>query len=200
MKNFQNIAIGVLTILVIILFYAQFSGKSSQSGSAAKAGVDNSAKELRFAYVDIDSIQANYEFYKAKSAEFDKKKENADRQLNGSFQKIEGERAAFAQRGNAITQAEYESFQRNYTSKMQNLENQKRVMEGQIQEEGFKMMEDFRKRINDFLIEFNKKKKYTYIFTDGGGINFLFFKDSTQNITKEVVDGLNAAYQKAGSK
>ncbi|MFN5642757.1 MAG: OmpH family outer membrane protein [Sphingobacteriales bacterium] len=200
MKNFQNIAIVILAILVTILFYVQFSGTSSKSVSSAKSVSGNEAKELKIAYVDIDSIQANYEFYKAKSAEFEKKKENADRQLNGSFQKIEGERAAFAQRGNSITQAEYESFQRDYTTKMQNLENQKRVMEGQIQEEGFKMMEDFRKRINDFLIEYNKKKGYTYIYTDGGGINFLFYKDSTQNITKEVVDGLNAAYRKAGSK
>lgn len=199
MKNFQNLALAVLAILVAVLFYLQFSDRSSSPAAAVKAA-DGSAKQLKVAYVDLDSIQAKYEFYKTKTAEFDKRKETADRQLNGSFQKIEGERAAFAQRGNSITQAEYEAFQRDYTRKMQNLEEQKRVMENQIQEDGIKIMEDFRKRINDFLVEYNKTKGYSYIFSDGSGINVLFYKDSTYNITNEVVDGLNAAYRKAGSK
>ena len=198
MKNFQNVALVVLAVLVTVLFYLQFSGKSASAATAAKA--DGSGSSLKIAYVDLDSIQANYEFYKTKTAEFDKKKEIADRQLNNSFQKIEGERAAFAQRGNSITQAEYEAFQRDYTRKMQNLEDQKRVMEGQIQEEGLKIMDDFRKRINEFLIAYNKEKKYSYIFSDGSGVSVMFYKDSTYNITKEVVDGLNAAYRKAGSK
>lgn len=199
MKNFQNVALSVLAVLVAVLFYFQFSGKSSAPAASAKSA-DGSAKQLKIAYVDLDSIQAKYEFYKTKTGEFDKKKETADRQLNGSFQKIEGERAAFAQRGNSITQAEYEAFQRDYTRKMQNLEEQKRVMETQMQEDGIRIMEDFKKRINDFLAEYNKQKGYSYIFSDGSGINVLFYKDSAYNITNEVVDGLNAAYRKAGSK
>lgn len=198
MKNIQNVALVVLAVLVTVLFYFQFSGKSSSSAAAVKA--EGAGPALKVAYVDLDSIQANYEFYKTKTAEFEKKKEIADRQLNGSFQKIEAERAAFAQRGNSITQAEYEAFQRDYTRKMQNLEQQKRVMEGQIQEEGLQILQDFKKRIDSFLVEYNKEKKYSYIFSDGSGVNVLFYKDSTYNITKEVVDGLNAAYRKAGSK
>lgn len=197
MKNIQSIAIAVLAVLVGILFFKQFSGNSgSGSGSVAS----DSARTLKIAYVDLDSIQEKYEFYKAKMAEFEKKKETADRQLNGSFQRIEGERAAFAQRGNAITQAEYEAFQRDYTRKMQNLEEQKRLMEGQIQEEGIRTMEDLRKRINDFLAEFNKKQGYSYIFSHSSAMNVMFYKDTTYNITNEVVAGLNEAYRKAGSK
>lgn len=195
MKNIQSIAIAVLAVLVGILFFKQFSGNAG-SGSAAA----DSTRTLKIAYVDLDSIQEKYEFYKAKMAEFEKKKETADRQLNGSFQRIEGERAAFAQRGNSITQAEYEAFQRDYTRKMQNLEEQKRLMEGQIQEEGIRTMEDLRKRINDFLTEFNKKQGYSYIFSHSSAMNVMFYKDTTYNITNEVVEGLNEAYRKAGSK
>lgn len=198
MKNIQSIAIAVLAVLVGILFFKQFSG-SSGSGSGNSA-TDSAGRTLKIAYVDLDSIQEKYEFYKAKMAEFEKKKETADRQLNGSFQRIEGERAAFAQRGNSITQAEYEAFQRDYTRKMQNLEEQKRLMEGQIQEEGIRTMDDLRKRINDFLAEYNKKKGYSYIFSYSSGLNVMFYKDTTYNITDEVVAGLNDAYRKSGSK
>lgn len=131
--------------------------------------------------------------------EFEKKKENADRDLNSAFQKIEGERIAFAKRGESITQAEYENFQRTYQSKMQNLEQQKMVLENNIAGEGVKTMDDLKTRINEFLKEYNKKKGYSYIFSYSSSLNVLFYKDSAYNITDEVVAGLNEAYKKSGA-
>lgn len=153
-------------------------------------------RPLRIAYVDLDSIQEKYEYYREKMTEFERKKESADRELNSSFQKIENERVAFVQRGNAITQVEAEAFQRDYTRKMQNLENQKRTVESQIQTDGIRTMDELRKRINDFLEEYNKEKNYSYIFSYSTGLNVLFYKDTANNITNEVVAGLNDAYKK----
>ena len=129
--------------------------------------------------------------------EFEKKKELADRDLNSAYQQIQNEGKAFQQRGNSITQAEGEAFQRDYTRKMQNLEEQKRILEGQIQEEGIRTMDDLRKRMNDFLVEFNKKEKYSYIFSYSNGLNVMFYKDTTYNITNQVAAGLNEAYNKS---
>jgi outer membrane protein len=157
-------------------------------------------RPLRIAYVDLDSIQEKYDYYREKMTEFEKKKENADRDLNGSFQKIENERVAFVQRGNNITQVEAEAFQRDYTRKMQNLENQKRTMESQIQEDGIRTMDELRKRINDFLVGYNKEKNYSYIFSYSSGLNVLFYKDTANNITNEVVSGLNETYKKSRDK
>jgi outer membrane protein len=132
--------------------------------------------------------------------EFEARKESADRELNNAFQKIENERVSFAQRGNAITQVEAENFQREYTRKMQNLENQKRNLETSIQQEGIKTMEDLKNRINAFLEEYNKTKRYTLIFSTSSTINVLFHKDKSLDITDDVVAGLNAAYERSGAK
>jgi outer membrane protein len=145
----------------------------------------------------LDSIQEKFEYYKSKMIEFEKKKELADRDLNSAYQQIQNEGKAFQQRGNSITQAEGEAFQRDYTRKMQNLEEQKRILEGQIQEEGIRTMDDLRKRMNDFLVEFNKKEKYSYIFSYSNGLNVMFYKDTTYNITNQVAAGLNEAYNKS---
>lgn len=202
MKNLQSIVLVILSVCVLALFYLQLSGGrvAGNAGSKAVSNEEGGAASLKIAYVDLDSIQANYIFYKQKMNEFEKRKETADQQLNSSYNKIESERAAFAQRGNSITQVEYEAFQRDYAQKMQNLENQKRVMEGQIQEEGFKTMQDLRKRINAFLEEYNKKAGYAYIFSFSSELNVLFYKDTSYNITNEVVNGLNEAYKAAGNK
>jgi outer membrane protein len=202
MKNVLPIVTAVLAVLVAVLFYLHFKNHSQIDKISDKVTKQDTManRPLKIAYVDLDSIQEKYEYYRTKMSEFEKKKEGADRELNSSFQKIENERVAFVQRGNAITQVEAESFQRDYTRKMQNLENQKRVMENQIQEDGIKTMEELRKRINDFLDEYNKTQGYSYIFSYSAGLNVLFYKDPVYNITDEVVAGLNDAYRKTKEK
>ena len=202
MKNLFLIVTGILAFLVVVLFYLHFKNHNQIDKISDKVTMQDTManRPLKIAYVDLDSIQEKYEYYRTKMTEFEKKKENADRELNSSFQKIENERVAFVQRGNSITQVEAESFQRDYTRKMQNLENQKRVMENQIQEDGIKTMEELRKRINDFLDEYNKTQGYSYIFSYSAGLNVLFYKDPVYNITDEVVAGLNEAYRKSKEK
>lgn len=197
MKNILPAITAILAVLVGVLFYLHFKNHSQIDKINTKvAGNDTAAnKPLKIAYVDLDSIQEKYDYYREKMTEFEKKKESADRDLNNSFQRIENERVAFVQRGNAITQVEAEAFQRDYARKMQNLEQQKANMERQIQEEGIKTMEELKKKINAFLTDYNTTKSYSYIFSYSSGINMLFYKDTAYNITNEVVDGLNQAYK-----
>lgn len=198
MKNFLPVVTAILAVLVGVLFYLHFKNHSQidKISNTVKARDTMANKPLKIAYVDLDSIQEKYDYYREKMTEFEKKKESADRDLNSSFQKIENERVAFVQRGNNITQVEAEAFQRDYTRKMQNLESQKRNMEAQIQEQGIKTMDELRKKINEFLGEYNKTNSYSYIFSYSSGVNVLFYKDTTYNITNEVVAGLNEAYKK----
>jgi outer membrane protein len=198
MKNFLPVSVAVLAVCVVILFVLQFKNNGSSSNSIGVNTKDSTGfRPLRVAYVDLDSIQEKFVYYKSKMIEFEKKKELADRDLNSAYQQIQNEGKAFQQRGNSITQAEGEAFQRDYTRKMQNLEEQKRIFEGQIQEEGIRTMDDLRKRMNDFLLEFNKKEKYSYIFSYSSGLNVMFYKDTTYNITNQVAAGLNDAYNKS---
>ena len=54
----------------------------------------------------------------------------------------------------------------------------------------------FRDSINAFLKEYNKTRGYSLIFSNTGFDNLLY-ADSAYNITKEIVDGLNARYSSA---
>lgn len=193
--NQKLINIILAAAIAVILFLQLKNGSASVDPSK----IADTTSAHKIAYVDLDSIQEKYTFYKEKMLEFEKKKENADRDLNSAFQKIEGERIAFAKRGESITQAEYENFQRTYQGKMQNLEQQKMVLENNIAGEGVKTMDELKSRINEFLKEYNKKKGYSYIFSYSSSLNVLFYKDSAYNITDEVVAGLNEAYKKSGS-
>ena len=52
-------------------------------------------------------------------------------------------------------------------------------------------MEGIQKQLRDFLAEYNKDKKYMYIFTTGTGLDYMVFKDSSLNITNDVIKGMN---------
>ena len=197
MKNILPAITAILAVLVGVLFYLHFKNHSQIDKINTKVAGNDTAvnRPLKIAYVDLDSIQEKYDYYREKMTEFEKKKEGADRDLNNSFQRIENERIAFVQKGNAITQVEAEAFQRDYARKMQNLEQQKANMERQIQEEGIKTMDELKKKINAFLTDYNTTKSYSYIFSYSSSINVLFYKDTAYNITNEVVAGLNQAYK-----
>ncbi len=185
----------VLALGIAVLLFLQIkgTGKNTAGSSSVKSEV---AGTVKLGYVDLDSVQEKYLLYKEKMDLFEKKKEDADRDLNNAFQRIENERIAFAKRGESITQAEYENFQRSYQGKMQSLEEQKRILENNIATEGMKTMESLKKTIDDYLVAYNKKNSYSYIFSYSSGLNVLFYKDSANNITNEIVDGLNAEYNK----
>ena len=195
----QKLINSILFACLAILGFLQIKGSSSsQPASASKDSV--AAKPVKVAYVDLDSLQEKYILYKEKMQEFETKKESADRDLNGAFQKIENERMAFAKRGESITQAEFDNFQRSYQMKMQNLEEQKRVLENNIAADGAKTMEDLKSKINSFLVDYNKKHGYSYIFSYSSALNVLFYKDTAYDITNDVVAGLNEVYKKSAGK
>lgn len=183
----------VLALGVVITLFLQFKGSPKQATAVSSEVVPGAVK---LGYVDLDSVQEKYLLYKEQMDLFEKKKEAADRDLNNAFQKIDNERIAFAKRGESITQLEYENFQRSYQAKMQNLEEQKRVLENNIAGEGMKTMENLKKTIDEYLVKYNKEKKYSYIFSYSSGLNVLFYKDSATNITDEIVAGLNEEYNK----
>jgi outer membrane protein len=188
----------LLAALVGYLFYLHFDHLKKIEHLNQVVGIKDSTteKSLRIAYVDLDSIEAKYDYYQEKMKEFEKKKDNIDQSLNGTYQRIENERVNFLKKGNAITQVEAEAFQREYTQKMQNLEAQKRNMEEQMQRETMSARDEVKKKIDAFLEVYNKDKGFSYIIATSSSMDILFFKDTTFNITREVVNGLNDNYRK----
>ena len=59
-------------------------------------------------------------------------------------------------------------------------------------------MEDMQSKLKEFMKEYNVEKKYTLIFTTGTGLDYFLYKDSTYNITSDIVKGLNNKMKQTG--
>src|SRR5690606_3831157 len=149
----------------------------------------------RIAYVDLDSVEAHYEYFKEKKAELEKRQQAIDNELKANLRSLQNEAADFQRRANnnQLTQSEGEAAQRSLMQKQQQLEVKRQNLSQQYMEQEAKFNEDLQKRLDDFLKKFNADKKYAFIFSYRAGASNILYKDESLDITEAVIKGLNAA-------
>ncbi len=203
MKNFQTILLLLITAAVVVLFVLHFSGKKSPLETVKQSSRDTasaSPQQLSVAYIDLDTIQKYYEYFKLKNADIERDKQRIENQIQSELNKLEKDRIEFLKKGQAITQMEAEKFQQEYQARYQQIGQRQQTLQGQHLESQAKAIDDIQKKINDYLKEFNKGGKYNFIFSTQEGNPTLYFKDTAFNITPQVVKGLNEAYQQSKNK
>lgn len=200
MKSLQSILLWVLLAAVAVLYVLHFSG--GKKATEPKAGVvvkDSAGNELpqhiKVAYIDLDTVQKYYEFFKLKNDELEREKSRYDNQIQGDLNKLERDRVDFLKRGNAITQVEAEKFQQEYQTRYQQIGQRQQSLQGQHLENQSRAIDEIQKKINEYLKEYNKTGKYNFIFSTQEGNPTLYYKDTAFNITPDVIKGLNEAYK-----
>ncbi len=154
--------------------------------------VDN-VQGFKIAYFELDSLQNNYQYFKDALNVLKGKEEamNADlASLEKSYQK---KIAEWQQKGNSMSQAESEAANREYQQMQQNFQNRKQQLDQAMNDQMNESRKKIRERLEMYLKEYNKDKKYAYIFSDFPDI---YYRDTIYNITSELVKGLNEAYKK----
>ena len=194
MKNISTLLFVLLFAMVAVLYYFQFAGKKNNTAKTTSA--DSSAKKINAAYVDIDSLENNYEYFKDQQKSFEKKRDSIDKALNSDFDAIERERLQFIQKGNAITEIEAENFKAQYQQKMQNLESKKQQLSKELGEKQNLMMDNVLNKIEAYMKEYNKTCNYSFVFGVAKGNMMFLHKDTACNITHEILKGLNDEYRK----
>ncbi|WP_448520351.1 OmpH family outer membrane protein [Rhodoflexus sp.] len=183
----------VLAAAVAFLYYLHFSEKNTSTSSPI-AGEGQGGAQI--AHINTDSLLSNYQFFEDMQNELAEKKNRAERQLISRGQALQQEVGSVEKRIQAglMSNNQIKEAQQLLGQKEQELiAYRETVMAGLIEEE--KLMNN---RLYDSLIsylrEFNKDKKYQYIFgyTKGGGI--LLANDQT-DITDQIIKGLNEKYK-----
>jgi outer membrane protein len=193
MKNLSLIINGVLVIAVAVLFFLHFKGTPSSNTSTStittKSGTTVSTSSA-IAYVDLDSLEANYDYYKEKKADFEKNQRNLESSLNAGMESLQREAYEFQQKAQTMTQAEGEATQQRLMDKKNKLEQQRDNGAQNMQAEMTKFNAEVYSKIDTVLLDYNKDHKYAYIlsYQKGGAI---LYTDKGLDITKEVVERLN---------
>ena len=84
-----------------------------------------------------------------------------------------------------------QQFQGQLLQEKQQIDDRRQSLSQQLNEKSYKFMDDIQKKLRDFLGEYNSQKNFTYIFTTGTGLDYMVYKDSSLNITADVIAGMN---------
>ena len=186
MKNINYVINGVLAVAVIILFVMQFSSKKESTVAPAFTTEGDSTNLLPVAYVNVDSLLANY---------------NYSKDLNERILKMQEDyRLDMTQRSNAL-RTELNDFQRKYEANafltteraQQELQNYAAKKEQELAAKQMELNGQLRDTIVAQLTTFNQAKGYQIIFSNTMGDNILL-SNPAYDITAEFLEVLNKNY------
>lgn len=197
MKNGLLVWNIVLTLLVGYLLFAQLNKKGNVVAGNKNVSRDSNVVNagFRIAYFEMDSIETHFTMVKDIKAEIAKKDEeysNGLTQLDATYRnKIQEYQQK--EKAGTMVQADYEKAQVDLRQLEDRLKNRKQELDQQYQDFVMRKNLGVKKKIEDFLTEYNKTQGYSYIVAYEQGL--FYYKDTTYNITSEVIKGLNEEYK-----
>lgn len=201
MKNTSLIYNVVLTVAVIVLFVLHFTSKSG--GSSSVSGSESAtAPAGSIVYIQLDTLLSNYDMFNDKKSELETKAQTIQDDLSKKGKAFERDYNDFnekIQKG-LITRAQAESLQGQLAGRQQELQNLSQQKQLEMQEEESVLLRNVVDKLEKYLEKYNVEKKYSLILTTSGTPGSIMQGDSTLNITKEVVKGLNDEYIKERNK
>ena len=198
--NKISIALNVLFALAIaVLFYFQLNNNYSKSTSAPK---DTLAGGITIAYVNTDSLWKKYEKVKIMEAELEKSGSRIESELKAKANALQQEAYTFQDKiqAGSVTQEQAQAKEAELMQKQQDLYQLKQTYEEKAADETMKKNEELRKEIFAFIEEYNKEHdNYTFVLSYSS-IGSIMVADSSLDITKPILEGLNEAYKKSKEK
>lgn len=199
MKYFSTILNVVLLMAVAFLYYQVFANKNN-SVALGKTTVSSAtireAVHAPIAYVELDSLNEKIVYIKEKRKILEAEQKAIETEWQNGYRGLENQKNNFMKKGEAITQQMAEHFQAELVQQQQNIDQKKQNLTQKLSERSYKFMDDIQKKLKDFLTDYNKEKNYMYILTTGTGLDYMVYKDSTLNITDDVVNGMNEKLRK----
>lgn len=195
--KYLSVVLSSLALIGVIALFLMKPGDKKTARPIIKK-LDSTGKEVlvagsRIAYVDIDTLEANYDYFKRKKSEFESRQKNIDADLEKSANALQNEYIALQKRAQSgqLSEAEGETAQQRLMQKQQELELKRQNL-------GTKYMKDqeaFNKEIHDNLHKYielyNEEKGYDYILSyskDGS----ILYANKENDITRDIIEGMNS--------
>lgn len=197
-----SLLLNILLIAAVgVLFYLHFSsGKNpvaKNSGTTQSSPVkDSCSKGHMIAFIEIDSVYDNVDHIRQEQKTLEAEQENIAKQYQSNAMKFENDKNTFIQKAQGMTPQQREEEQTKLMQAQQDIENNRQNQMQNLAGKRSRTMEDIQSRLKKFLEEYNSDKRYAFIFATGAGLDYMMYKDAASNITKDVIVGLNKAFEK----
>lgn len=197
MKNLSYILNAVLFIAVAHLYYLNFTKTDHPAVSNPVAAPITS--DVKIKYLNTDSLQKHYQFYQDALDDLAAKRKNYESSFQSKMQKLQQDVIKFQQEARYLTQEQGEKKQQDLAQREQELLSLQESLSTKYEQEEIKTNKALIEAIQTYLTKYNENANLSFIlgYTQGGPI---FWANDSLDITKEVLEALNAEYQKTKEK
>jgi outer membrane protein len=193
----MNVLTKFLSLAVCLLFVAC----NGNNATAPQANNDSvTVKEsITVAYVDMDTLQAQYQYYLDCRQELETTYNGYQATIGKKAAALQNKAAEIQQKlqeGRFVSEAEFNNAQAAFAKQQADVEQLQAKYAQQFAEKELEFNKALEDSIQSFLATYNKEHKYTLILTRAVILN-----DNPQlDITADIVKGLNERYQKGKQK
>ncbi len=193
--------VGVAAVLASCSGNTDTKSTKKATTVVAQPGTASTA-ESRIAYVDIDSLETHYVYFKDKKADFARRQEAMESELQRSAAQLQSEVAAYqkkGQNGGFASQTEVEAAGRRLQQMEQSLATRREALANTLLKDQDAFNKEIQKRLDDFLEGYVKDKPYDYVlsYSKNGSI---LYANKALDITQDVIEGMNAQLKDAAPK
>ncbi len=185
--------IKTLTLLAVTGLMASCNNQPSKMDGGSNA--EEPQQGLRIAYIELDSLTEHYSYAIVMKDSLEKMSANANTVLSNKEKELQRSENSIRTRlqNNGFTS------EQQYNTAMAALEQDRNnavALANRLNSELAQKQADFLKSLQDsldnFLLEYNKDKKYDLILNKAT----VLFSDQKYDITQDVINGLNTRYKK----
>lgn len=189
--NKLSVALNIILVAAVgFLYYNNFSAKKV-GAATTQLLKDSCTNPHRIAYVELDSLNENLLYFKQRRKDLEAEQKKVEDKITSDYKSLDEKKNGFLQKNPNARPEELQSFQGQLIQEQQGIETERQRQSQYFSQKNYELMESIQKNLKEFLAEYNKTKKFQYILTTGAGLDYLIFKDSTLDITRDVIKGLN---------
>ncbi|HXB12214.1 MAG TPA: OmpH family outer membrane protein [Bacteroidia bacterium] len=205
MKNASMFFNALLLALVAVLFFMYFSlksslnkdngGQSTNNTKQSSDGNNNSKGGVSIAYINDDTITANYSIMKELSRQLQSRQVVLQGEYETKAKKLQDEYNNYqqkAQSGN-LSQIDAQKLQEDMQNKKAEVDGLQHKMEDLVNEAKEKNQKILDKVLN-YVTQYNKSKHYDYVLTYSSAHGPIIYANNSMDITRDILAGLNKEY------
>jgi outer membrane protein len=151
--------------------------------------------EQKTAYVDTTRLIQEYSEMQEVEAEFTTKSDRVKAELDSVARGFQMEVQEYQTNMNTMTTAQRQETEERLMRKQQSIQQQQQQMGNQLRMESDEVIDSIVEKVKEYVREYGKENGYTYIFGSNESANIMYAEDGL-DITEEVLEKLNASYQK----
>lgn len=203
MKRISLIANIVLAVAVVALYVLYFTGTCNQKSTGVVH--TEAASEIpsgAIVYIQIDSLINGLDLYHALKTDLEAKVKVVENDLNKKMRAFENDAAKYTndvQKG-LITRSQAETQGTQLEQRQRELQQFSQQKQMELAEEEQVMLNNVLNEIKSFLSIYNEEHGFSLILATSGAPGTILAGDASIDITKDVLNRLNAKYAEQRTK